>query len=265
MKKPFDYFIFILLVVAVASAIFFSPFYFPGFTERQTAELFLEPQNKRIREGAKIKANWHGSDLFDDFRLLTNDFLNNETYDIRALAGFLDEIDTTSLVNEASRLYAKEDVAQKLLGALLLSKSKEKHQYPDLFLFLDSIVRRIYPELDQNLFRSSDYYSEVAIVAVGNLGGKESFELLVDVLNESPAPHIRHKAACQALAKTQNLRAIPILHKKMLDADFHATLAAYKALVVLHDPRAKEIANQRLAMKVSKGDMLLRELVGQDR
>lgn len=264
MKKPFDYFIFILLVVAVASAIFFSPFYFPGFTESQTAELFLEPQNKRIREGAKIKANWHGSNLFDDFRLLTNDFLKKETYDFEALAHFLNEIDTTSLLHEASQLYSQEDLTRKLLGALLLSKSKEKDQYPDLFPFLDRIVRRTYPGLDQNLFRLSDYFSEVAILAVGNLGGEESFELLVDVLNESPVPHIRHKAACQALAKTQDLRAIPILHKKMLDADFHASLAAYEALVALHDPRAKEIANQRLAMKVSKGDILLRELVEQD-
>lgn len=261
MKKSFDYFIFILLVIAVASAIFFSPFYFPGFTEGQTAELFLEPQNKRIREGAQIKANWHGSDLFDDFRLLTNNFLIKETYDFEALAHFLNEIDTTSLVNEASQLYAKEDLTQKLLGALLLSKTKGKYQYPDLFPFLDSIVRRTYSGLDQNLFRLRDYFSEVAILAVGNLGGEESFELLVEVLNESPAPSSRHETACQALAKMQDQRAIPILHKKMVDPEFHTLLAAYQTLLMLGDKQAEEIARKRVSLGLGGEDSLLREML----
>ncbi|MCA9421748.1 MAG: HEAT repeat domain-containing protein [Nitrospira sp.] len=261
MKKPFDYIIFILLVVAGVSVIFFSPFYFPGFTERQTAELFIEPQNKRIREGGHIKANWHGSDLFDDFRLLTNDFLKKETYDFKALAHFLNEIDTTALLNEASQLYSQEDLAQKLLGALLLSKSKEKHQYPDLFPFLDRIVRRTYPGLDKNLFRLNDYFSEGAILAVGNLGGEKSFELLVEVLNESPVPSSRHEAACQALAEMQDRRAIPILHKKMVDPEFHTLLAAYQALLKLGDKQAEEIARKRVSLGLGGEDTLLREML----
>lgn len=184
---------------------------------------------------ALIKADWHGSDLFDDFRLVTNDFLKKETYDFRALAHFLNEIDTTSLQNEASQLYAQEDLTQKLLGALLLSKSKEKHQYPDLFPFFDRVVRRDYPGLNQNLFRARDYFSEVAILGVGNLGGEPGFGLLVNVLSEPLVPHVRHEAACQALAKMQAPNAIAFLHKKMVDPKSHASLAAYNVLIMLGD------------------------------
>ncbi len=241
--------------------VFFSPFYFPGFTERQTAELFLEPQNKRIREGAQIKAYWHGSDLFDDFRLVTNDFLKKEIYDFHALARFLNEIDTTPLLNEATQLYTQEDLTQKLLGALMLSKSKEKNKFPDLFPFLDRVVRRTYPGLNQNLLRSRDYFSEVAILGVGNLGDEQSFELLVDVLNESPVPHSRHKAACQALAKMQDKRAITFLHKKMMDSEFKASLAAYQALIILGDKQAEEIVRERLSLGLDGEDTLLQEVL----
>lgn len=253
----------VLLVLFVAGglALFSSPFYWPGITERQTAKLFLEPQNKRIRYGVQLKARWHGSALFDDIVELTGEFLDSKAYDMNVLAAFLDEIDTAPFLQFALQLYSKEELKQKLIGALLLSKTNENQKLasPDLFPFLYSVVRRTYPALNQDVFRANDAFSEVALLAVGNIQGEKSLNLLIDVLSESPVPYTRHKMACRALGKLRDKRAIPILQKKMLDPDFHATLPAYQALLQLGDRHAKEIGRKRISLGLEGDDSLFQD------
>lgn len=261
MKRPVDFLsITLLIVIGLLCAGFFFTWYF-GFSQRQTAEILLESR-KFGSGGAFMKAQWHGSELFDDFMFLTNDFSQLHYQDTRMFARFFNETNTTPLGQQAHRLFNRNDLDGKVLGALLLSKSPEQSWPQDLFPFLSQIVTRSYPGLVTDYYGAPDYFSEVGMLALGNMGGERSLNVLVDVLRESPAAYERHQMACQALANMGSSQAIPILQERMLDKDFRAILPAYEALVALGDSQAKEIVEKRLALGLESGDdMFIRKAI----
>lgn len=235
----------ILVLVGCLGALFSFAWY-PGLTQRETATILLEDQKLGFR--AFPKAKWHGSELFDDFMFLTNDFSKLHYRDKRTLARFFNETDTTPLGKQAHRLFNRKDLDGKVIGALLLSKSPEQSWPQDLFLFLSQIVTRSYPGLVTDYYGTPDYFSEVGMLALGNMGGEGSFNVLVEVLRESPAPYERHQITCKVLASMGNSQAIPILRERILYKDFRSVLPAYNALVALGDPRTKELLKKRLSM-----------------
>ncbi len=224
-----------------------------GISQRQTAEILLESR-KFGSGGAFTKAKWHGSEIFDDHMFLTNDFSKLDYQQTRSLAHLFNESNTSSLGKQGYRLYNRKDLDGKIIGALLLSKSQDQSRPQDLFPFLSQMVTRSYPGLVTDYYGARDYFSEVGMLALANMGGDRSLKLLIEVLRETPAPYIRHQIACEALGNMGNSQAIPFLQERILYKDFRAVLPAYNALVALGDPEAKAIVEKRLSMRWESDD-----------
>ncbi len=243
---------FVVLILLGGLGVLFSFAWYPGLTQKETARILLE--DRKFGGRALWKAQWHGSELFDDLASLTNDFSQVHGYQALTLAKFFNGIETTSLGEQAHLLYHQSSLEKKIIGALILSKSADRFDDPELIRFLSQLVTRTYPELKTDYYQEEKYVSEVAMLALGNMGGTGSFQVLVDVIQETPVPYLRHQIACQALAYINNPQGILILRDAILNKEFHAVLPAYRALVTLGDPQAKDVVRKRLAMKWPSDD-----------
>ena len=249
----------VVAVILVGFAMLFSWLWYPGITQRQTAWILVE--DDKFGGRAHWKAKLHGDSIIDELAGVTNDIEILSYQGARNIGYLLDDLEATPrLLEYGQRFYRRPHLYPKLLGALILSKlDEEKTSHPELFDFLQSVSMRRYAGLEQNLFRVRDYYSGLAILAVGNLGGDGSFELLAAILHESPVPIQRHRVVCRALVTLGDPRAIKVLRERMLDEDFHATVAAYQALVALGDETAEQVVEKRL--EIEPDNSLLKKIL----
>jgi hypothetical protein len=255
MAKYVKLIILISFIFFLVTAVVFQSFWYPGITKQQTANVLLGDQKLGFR--AMDKAKWHGASIIDDFAYLTNEYENINYYQASVISEFLNDINTNKILEYGKKLYEKEGLYPRLFGALILSKSSERINYKGMFQFLVDVATRRYRNLKKDLFKSRDYYSEIAILSIGNYGTDEAFQLLSRILNEKDVPHVRHRITNYALGNLGDKRAIDLLHKRMMDKDFKATLSAYETLLKLDDSQVNEYAQKRVALGFGGDDVFL--------
>jgi len=110
-----------------------------------------------------------------------------------------------------------------------------------------------------------DYYSEIATLTIGYLGGDENFGTIEKLLMKQPTSHRGHVMGLQALVLTESHeRAISLIHERILDEEFHAVDAAYHALLAMKDLEAESYARKRIMMKTGDENFLAMELERED-
>lgn len=240
----------VAFVLLIGLAVLSSGIWFPGVSQRQTAKILVT--DSKFGSRAYSKAIWHGPDILGDIASLTNDYSALDYYQAAILTRLLMDIDSSDYIEHARELYQQGTLSARLVGALILAKNHI--HVDDMGSFLKRVILREYPGLNSDLMRVRDYWSEMAMGALGYLNNDESLDVLKQVINQRKVPYQRHKAALAALATLNDRRAIDFIREAMLDRTFYAVLPAYDALVALGDTQARDYAQKRVAMRLSDGD-----------
>jgi len=247
------------MVVTLSLVIYSSRyFWYSGITLEQTVRIYLKEDKYSGR--AFEKAIWHGDSTLVEASLLTDEFKNVNYQQAKAITRLIVALDVSNKVDFAEYLYLKKNYYQKLFGSLILLKSSKKFKTKEMLFYLTDITMRSSKGLVKDLYKVRDYYSEIAIMALGYYGGDEAFQKLKEIINERRAPYSRHDAAIMALIQLKDKRAAQVLKNRLLDKDFNATFPAVKALVAM-DEEVWTLVEKRLAMKLGGDDVFLRNML----
>lgn len=241
-----------LFAALAAVSVITYPLWFPGLTREQTGQILLS--DYKFGSRANWKAKMHGPPMIRVLGAQTDDFSKLDAYQASVVTRLIQEFDTRTVVGYGRSLFESQGgPLRRAVGALIVLRDQSSRaRDPEMLRVLSEM------SLDPEIVAGGSA-GEVAIAALGEFGGESAFEVLAKVLDENDVPYERHDAACRAIARTSDARAIPILQRRMLDENFKALVPALNALQSLGDTTALSVAKRRLAMGYSDADRTLLE------